>query len=241
MGKAYELQVAKWFRNGEPLGMAVLVFRGDRAQAAELLVLRHENAVLRLNIMLILHASRRNQLAPPLARWCLGAGILATTSANLAHGLGHGPIGALVSAWPALALAGSFELLMTLIRTRTATSPTPASEAQVSHPLPIPDRDAPPTLASNQPAPGWAGDHPARRPAHAGQCGPVPDRHGPARGTSSPISMPSTCQSRTARCLALAPAARSPASTSATPTETSSRSPATPLARPAGQLSHGPH
>jgi hypothetical protein len=43
---------------------------------------------------------------PALARSRLGAGITATVGANLAHGLGHGPIGALVSAWPALALAG---------------------------------------------------------------------------------------------------------------------------------------
>jgi hypothetical protein len=59
---------------------------------------------------------------PPLARWCLGADIAATIGANLAHGLGHGLIGALVSAWPALALAGSFELLMTLIRTGPRTT-----------------------------------------------------------------------------------------------------------------------
>jgi peptidoglycan/LPS O-acetylase OafA/YrhL len=41
--------------------------------------------------MLILDANRRHRPVPPLARWCLGAGILATICANLAHGLGHGP------------------------------------------------------------------------------------------------------------------------------------------------------
>jgi Protein of unknown function (DUF2637) len=55
--------------------------------------------------MLILDASRRNQPVPRLARWCLGAGIVATIWANLAHGLGDGAVGAVVSAWPALALA----------------------------------------------------------------------------------------------------------------------------------------
>ena len=60
--------------------------------------------------MVVLDASRRNQPVPRLAAWSPGAGIVATVGANLAHGLGHGPVGALVSAWPALALVGSFEL-----------------------------------------------------------------------------------------------------------------------------------
>lgn len=66
--------------------------------------------------MVVLDASRRNQRVPRLAAWSLGAGIVATVGANLAHGLGHGPVGAVISVWPALALVGSFELLMLLIR-----------------------------------------------------------------------------------------------------------------------------
>jgi hypothetical protein len=96
--------------------------------------------------MLILDANRRRQPVPPLARWCLGAGILATIGANLAHGLGHGPIGALVSAWPALALAGSFELLMTLIRAEPRASITATPPVQVSQSVPITEDVAPPAL-----------------------------------------------------------------------------------------------
>ena len=51
-------------------------------------------------------------------------GHLATLAANVAHGLGHGPIGAAGAAWPAVALVGSYELLMIVIavlrRHRTA-------------------------------------------------------------------------------------------------------------------------
>jgi hypothetical protein len=36
-------------------------------------------------------------------------GIIATLAANVAHGLGHGLIGAAVGAWPAVALVGSHE------------------------------------------------------------------------------------------------------------------------------------
>ena len=66
--------------------------------------------------MVVLDASRRGPPVPRLAAWSLGTGIVATVGANLAHGVGHGPVGALVSAWPALPLVGSFELLMMLIR-----------------------------------------------------------------------------------------------------------------------------
>ena len=39
-------------------------------------------------------------------RRLLGTGIAATLAANVAHGLGHG----LARSWPAVALAGSYEL-----------------------------------------------------------------------------------------------------------------------------------
>jgi hypothetical protein len=66
--------------------------------------------------MVMLDSARRKTLVPALARWLLGLGIAATLAANVAHGLGHGLIGAAVAAWPAVALVGSYELLMLVIR-----------------------------------------------------------------------------------------------------------------------------
>src|SRR3984885_11142197 len=103
---------------------------GETGLTARLLPFTVDGLILAASI-LILDASRRNQPVPALARWCLGAGITATVGANLAHGRGHGPVGALVSAWPALALAGSFELLMTLIRTGKGVAGEPGSAALV--------------------------------------------------------------------------------------------------------------
>ena len=66
--------------------------------------------------MVMLDSARRQAPVPPLARWLLGLGIAATLAAKVAHGLGHGLIGAAVAAWPAVALVGSYELLMMVIR-----------------------------------------------------------------------------------------------------------------------------
>ena len=66
--------------------------------------------------MVMLDCARRKVPVPALARWLLGLGIAATLAANVAHGLGHGLTGAAVAAWPAVALVGSYELLMMIIR-----------------------------------------------------------------------------------------------------------------------------
>jgi len=81
--------------------------------------------------MVLLDTARRGATRPKLAYFTLGLGILATLAANVMHGWEHGPIGAIVAAWPAVALVLSYELLMGLIR-RTATAP---ATAQVQEPV----------------------------------------------------------------------------------------------------------
>jgi len=66
--------------------------------------------------MVLLDAARRDVKPPPLARWLLVAGIGATLFANVLAGAAYGLLGAAVAAWPALALVGSYELLMWLVR-----------------------------------------------------------------------------------------------------------------------------
>jgi hypothetical protein len=74
--------------------------------------------------MVMLDSARRKMPVPALARWLLGVGIAATLAANVVHGLGHGPVGAIVAAWPAVALVGSYELLMVIIRSAQASAGT---------------------------------------------------------------------------------------------------------------------
>jgi Protein of unknown function (DUF2637) len=104
--------------------------------------------------MVVLYAARHQLAAPPLARWLLALGIVATLAANVAHGWSHGPVGAAVAAWPAASLVGSYELLLWLIRTAAAGAVARESTADqaggpAGHPVTglrlvsAPDLDAP--------------------------------------------------------------------------------------------------
>jgi hypothetical protein len=85
--------------------------------------------------MVMLDSARRKVPVPALARWLLGLGIAATLAANVAHGLGHGPVGAAVAAWPAVALVGSYELLMMVIRSSQAVPDGGSGGADTPDPL----------------------------------------------------------------------------------------------------------
>lgn len=79
--------------------------------------------------MVLLDSARRGVRAPALARWLLAVGISATLVANVAAGIRFGVMGAVVAAWPALALVGSYEQLMMIIRREAVPQVSTAGEA----------------------------------------------------------------------------------------------------------------
>jgi len=66
--------------------------------------------------LVLLHEARNGRDAPRLARLMLWLGIAATIGANIAYGAGYGLVGALISAWPAVAFIGSVEIAMQQVR-----------------------------------------------------------------------------------------------------------------------------
>ena len=99
--------------------------------------------------MVVLYAARHRVPVPSLARWLLALGIAATLTANMAQGWSHGPVGAVVAAWPAVSLVGSYELLVWLIRTCGAADRGPsaghlctnAAHCAAARPVPAPAAD----------------------------------------------------------------------------------------------------
>ena len=125
--------------------------------------------------MVVLYAARHRVPVPSLARWLLGLGIAATLTANLAQGWSNGPVGAVVAAWPAVSLVGSYELLVWLIQTSGAVERGQSAEhlcnraacrAEIRS-LPVLAVDGNRPCGSERHAPG-----PTRRPA--GQAARLP-------------------------------------------------------------------
>jgi hypothetical protein len=87
------------------------------------------------NSMVMPDAARRKTPVPVLARWRLGLSVAATLATNVAHGLGHGCVGAAVAAWPAVALVGSRELLMVVIRGSRALPDGVSGSMSIPDPL----------------------------------------------------------------------------------------------------------
>ena len=128
--------------------------------------------------MVILYAARHRRPVPRLARWMLALGILASLAVNVAQGWSHGLVGAVVAAWPAVSLVGSYELLAWIIRTAATGEPDhgPAED----HYRPVADH---------------AGTGPWTAPGPASDAGPV-NRYGqviglePAIGENSDFPVP---------------------------------------------------
>jgi hypothetical protein len=117
--------------------------------------------------MVVLHAARHRVPVPSMARWLLGLGIAATLTANMAQGWSHGLVGAVVAAWPAVSLVGSYELLVWLIRTPGPTAREPSA------------------VHRREGAAGGAAVRPLLAPAIDGE-----RSGGSERGTSGPVRRP---------------------------------------------------
>jgi hypothetical protein len=109
-------RVIKWTTAGAVLGVAAVAAMASYEHAYDLVRMHGESGwtahlvpltvdgLIYASSMVMLDSARRRTPVPALARWLLGLGVAATLAANVAHGLGQGPIGAAVAAWPAVAL-----------------------------------------------------------------------------------------------------------------------------------------
>jgi hypothetical protein len=86
--------------------------------------------------MVLLDAAYHEETAPRLAWWLLAAGIGATVAVNVLSGVAHGPLGAIVAAWPAGAFVGCYELLMMLVRASARRARAEAANPQAGPPWP---------------------------------------------------------------------------------------------------------
>jgi hypothetical protein len=140
-------RVTRWTTAGAVLGVAAVAAVASYEHAYDLVRMHGESGwtarmvpltmdgLIYASSMVMLDSARRKTPVPALARWLLGLGISATLAANVAHGLGHGLIGAAVAAWPAVALVGAYELLMVVIRSSQLSVVAGSESERTADPL----------------------------------------------------------------------------------------------------------
>jgi hypothetical protein len=101
---------------------------GQHGADAVMLPLAVDGLVLASGLSM-LHEARAGRRSLWLAWLSLGAGIGATLSANLAYGARFGIVGALISAWPAVAFVMAAELLMLMVRRPRPDRKAPSRKA----------------------------------------------------------------------------------------------------------------
>lgn len=103
---------------------------GQQGTDGRLLPLSVDGLILAASLVM-LHEARSGRRPGLLAWGMLGLGVAATVGANVEYGLRYGVLGAIISAWPALAFIGTVEMVMGMIR-RTRGTPVPAQVPSVS-------------------------------------------------------------------------------------------------------------
>lgn len=88
---------------------------GQNGTAARLLPLSVDLLIVASSLVL-LHEARRGHKAPGLARSMLILGVVVTVAANAFWRVSWPPLGAFISAWPAVAFVGSAETAIGLVR-----------------------------------------------------------------------------------------------------------------------------
>jgi Protein of unknown function (DUF2637) len=88
---------------------------GQAGTAARLLPLSVDGLILAASLVM-LHEARNRRPAPALARFALWLGIAATLGANAAYGAPYGPLGVIVSTWPAVSFVLAVEVALGLVR-----------------------------------------------------------------------------------------------------------------------------
>ncbi len=102
---------------------------GQAGTAARLLPLSVDGLIVAASLVM-LHEARNRRQAPGLARCALWLGIAATLGANAAYGAPFGPLGVVVSTWPAVSFVLAVEVALGLVRRARQEPP--------AVPLPVP-------------------------------------------------------------------------------------------------------